>query len=86
MSEPTIREAVAHLADHYGIPFTRVLEIIRVPLHPATLRDGFAMAMLPECYARIQRESGRIGSINWQEEAVEEAYSIADIAMKVRTE
>lgn len=76
--KPTIQEVIAHLSEHYGITKTQVVELMRIPIHPRTLRDDLAMAALQGICASGPGPS-------WiDEKIVREAYQIADAALKER--
>lgn len=43
MNKPTQLDMIRHLSEHYGLPFTQVAAIMRVPTHPGDARDNFAL-------------------------------------------
>lgn len=75
----TIQEVVAHLSEHYGITKTQVVELLRISIHPRTLRDELAMAAMATIPAYAEDIRG------WHvEDIAGHIYGVADAALKER--
>lgn len=44
--KPTQREVLDHVRERFGLSLTEALEVMKTPVHPAGLRDEFAMAAM----------------------------------------
>lgn len=76
--EPTTQEIIAHLSEHYGITKSRVVSLLRIPTHPATMRDDIAMAAATGILGgRAQND------LEW---VADRAYLFADKMLKRRFE
>ncbi len=83
--KPTIHDAVAHLADHYGMPKSEVLALLRVPVllrapvHPHGMRDEFAGRAMQAIVSTVPHlEQVRPADVAF------EAYYYADAMMAER--
>lgn len=72
---PTIQEVIAHLSEHYGITKTQVVELMRIPIHPRTLRDDLAIGAMSNIYLHGDQNPEYIAN---------RLYQIADAALKER--
>lgn len=75
----------AYLSAEYGLTMHKVNEILRTPVHPATMRDELAALLLPVAFQNVideragpKRESELMYS--W----AKRAYEMADAAMVAR--
>lgn len=82
--KPTIHEIINHVAEHYGITRTEANAIMRTPTHPATLRDDLAIAAIQGMLAHSTRYRPLNANTPWHEAMTNEAYQIADAALKER--
>ncbi len=71
---PTVRELIDHVQEHYGLTQTEVLDLIRTPVHPKTLRDEMAMHVAPALFT-IGVSTDYIAS---------ESYKLADSMLQQR--
>jgi hypothetical protein len=75
MNPPTIREALDHLSEHYGLTAAQVRELVRTPLHPRELRDEFAGRAMQTLVGQGWPDAGRMA---------EEVYKVADAMLAAR--
>lgn len=73
---PKIHEAVAVLAEHFGLTKLQAMEVIRTPTHPRELRDEFAKAAITGVIAEAVCYP--------EEDMAEMAYKLADAMLKER--
>lgn len=81
MTKPTIREALDHLREHFGLSMTEVLELVRTPVNPKDMRDEFAAHALCGLMADLPKPMYRL---NWQENVAQSAYQLADAMLAER--
>jgi len=79
MSLPSTKELIDHVSEHYGITKTQAVGLLRVPLHPATLRDQLAIGAFPTLLAYGSQATG------WShQDLAEHVYGVADACLKER--
>lgn len=78
MNKPTIREAIEHLREHYGLTMSETLELVRTPLHPAGMCDEFAL--------HAMQGLASLDNVNYRDPAdlAARSYRIADAMLKER--
>lgn len=76
-----------HLREHYGMTLAQVLEVLRTPVHPATMRDEIAALLLPVAFQNvIDERAGPKRESELMYTWAKRAYEMADIAMLARLE
>lgn len=75
MTEPTLIEVTNHLREHYSLSMSELLKIMRTPMHPAGMRDEFAIAAMPHALDSCAPS---------YDVAAEIAYKIADAMLEAR--
>ena len=85
MTQPTQREIIEHVREHFGISGKQVVQIMRTPEHPEELRDEFAMiamaSLTPIYWAALDVYESASALIKCQ---CESAYEYADAMLKER--
>lgn len=83
MSKPTAQDIIRLASLHYGLPMAEILEIVKTPTHPSTLRDEFAGKALPVAWHAY--DQGYTGDPECVELSIaHHAYQIADAMLKAR--
>lgn len=82
---PTAIDIARMASEHYGIPATEVLSIMKTPMSPASLRDEFAGRAM-QTLLSTEYTSEQVSSEGWPRELAHEAYWIADAMLTARTE
>lgn len=77
MNKPTQLDMIRHLSEHYGLQFTEVARIMKVPTHPADMRDNAAIMVLQGLVTS--------GKSNGFTADVQTAFAYADKFMEERT-
>lgn len=84
MNKPTQLDMIRHLSEHYGLQFTEVQRIMRVPAHPADMRDEFA-ALAMQSLIASRPEGDSLVHPYTRELLAEKAYKMADTMLAERT-
>lgn len=78
MNKPTQLAMIRHLSEHFGLPFTEVAAIMKVPTHPADMRDTFAALAMPSLLRDPEMDMGG-------DNIARQSYYYADAMLAERT-
>ena len=84
MTEPTQKEIIEHVKEHFGISGKQVLQIMKTPTHPDDLRDKFAMMSISSVLA-VHPITGQVALVSDFDACAEVAYKMADAMLKARS-
>lgn len=84
MTQPTQKEIIGHIKEHFGISGEQVLQIMRTPTHPYDLRDRFAMMTISSVLAP-NPVTGRSALVGDFEACSITAYKMADAMLEARS-
>lgn len=82
MAAPTIREAIDHLREHYGLSMGDALALVRTPLHPIGLRDELASKAL--ALGRAGLKDNLPAGCTWATQVAVATYAVADAMLAER--
>lgn len=78
---PTRFEIINHLREHYSLTLAQVVELLKQPIHPQTLRDQLAISAMQG----MLTNSGTCKNNLEQLRIANSAYAQADAMLYVRT-